>query len=91
MRQKTDMKSDLNQGSSLFRQAKALPIQNQVQVPPEEGRVDFESLIMRVTKAIEDKDEAALPWLQLEMQMQSLMFLRMIDWKIWEFYTKFVK
>jgi hypothetical protein len=51
---------------------------------------DIEDLIIRLNKAIDEKDEKSIPWLQLEVQARSLILLNMIDWKLWEVYNKFV-
>lgn len=50
---------------------------------------DIDDLLIRINKAIEEKDAKALPWLQLEVQSRSLVLLTMIDWKLWEVYNRF--
>lgn len=56
-----------------------------------ESNIDLENLLYRMNMAIDKNDEAALPWLQTEIQLRTYMMIKDIDWKLWEIYNKFVK
>jgi hypothetical protein len=52
---------------------------------------NIDELVDRIKTAIEEKDADSLPWLQLEVHTRSLIMLKMLDWKMWEIYSKFIK
>ena len=95
----TNMKTDLSSGSSIFKRVKTVTNRE----PRMPGTIDLssierpsnhvvngeiEDLLDRVNQAITEKDEAALPWLQLEIQARSLVLLRLMDRKITKFYDQ---
>jgi len=89
------MKTDLNSGSTLFKKSRnpagQAPGPATIEKSTKDETMVLDELVDRINLAIEEKDVDALPWLQLEIQTRSLIMLRMIDWKMWEIYNKFVK
>lgn len=89
------MKTDLNQeGSSLFRKSKKVlqQVQNsEIERSANGDYTDIDDLVDRTMDAIKNRKEEDLPYLQVELQMWTLVFLKMIDWKMWEIHNKFVK
>lgn len=89
------MKTELNSGSTLFKKSMNLagqaPGPSKIEKSTKDDWMDLDELVDRINLAIEEKDVDSLPWLQLEIQTRSLVMLRMIDWKMWEIYNKFVK
>lgn len=89
------MKTDLNpESSNLFRKSRVVirPIEDtELEKSANQDYTDIDELIGRVTAAIKSKNEDELRWLQLEVQLHTMIFLKMIDWKMWEIHKKFVK
>jgi hypothetical protein len=93
------MKTDLNSRSSIFKRVKTVTNRD----PRMTGTIEpssieqrsnhvvngeIEDLLDRVNQAITDRDQDALPWLQLEIQARSLLLLRLMDRKITKFYDQ---
>lgn len=87
------MKTDLNNGSSLFKKSKVVvhKIDQDIEKAANEDYTDVDDLLDRVQEAIAKRDEESLRWLQLEVQTRTMVFLKIIDWKMWEIYNKFVR
>ena len=87
------MKTDLNSRSSLFKKSKVVvhKIDQDIEKAANEDYTDVDDLLDRVQEAIAKRDEESLRWLQLEVQTRTMVFLKIIDWKMWEIYNKFVR
>lgn len=88
------MKTDLTGQSSLFRKSQSLNLSRNTcptdEAPDKSDYTDIDDLVSKISLAIANRDVEQLPWLQLELQTRSLIMLNMIDWKMWEIYSKFV-
>ena len=88
------MKTNLNSGSSLFKKSKITVRsieETEMEKAVNKDYTDVDDLIERVNAAIESRNEDEVKWLQLELQMRTMIFMKIIDWKMWEIYNKFVK
>ena len=50
----------------------------------------LEDLEKKVQSAIESREAKDIAIVQLEVQFAMLQYLQRLDWKLWEFYNKFV-
>lgn len=90
-----NMRTDLNHdASSLFKKSRTVVDQiesKEIEKSANTDYTDIDELIERANKAIADRDEDQLRWLQFEIHARTLIFLKMIDWKMWEVYNKFIR
>lgn len=91
------MKTDLNARSSLFSKSKnnddslkSYQVQTQ-NLSASDEYLDINELVARANSAINERDAESLPWLQLEIQVKTMMYLKLIDWKMWEIHNRYVK
>ena len=55
-----------------------------------QGDAFIEQLREKIDKAIESREAEDITIVQLEVQFAMLQYLQRLDWKLWEFYNKFV-
>ncbi len=90
-----NMKTDLNSSANLFKKTQTFESRKAgpgtIEKPARDNYMDLDELIARINLAIEERNTDEVVWLNLEIQTRTLIMLRMIDWKMWEIYNKFVR